>query len=316
MYNFAGKDLLSLKNIERPDMELIFEVAREMEKIIRKRTRVDLLHDKILGLMFFQVSTRTRISFESAMVRLGGGVVGFADPKVTRAGDYYAESLHDTVRMMEHYSDIFVIRHPDDGAPAEAAGYTDVPVINAGDGYNEHPTQALLDMYTILRERGSLDNLCVGMMGDMNIRAMHTLPLALARYQAKVYFISPPEVSMSDQWLAEFQRIGLNYEEIENINDVLGELDVIYPVATTSPSYHVGHADADPNRKASPPQFIVNREKVSRGKSDLIVLHSLPRKDELSTDVDSLPSARYFIQAHYGVAVRMALLALILGKAP
>ena len=316
MHNFVGKDLVSLKNIERADMELVFNVAREMEKILEKRIRIDLLKDKILGLMFFQVSTRTRISFESAMVRLGGGVVGFADPKVTRAGDYYAESLHDTVRVMEHYADIFAIRHPQDLAPAEAASFTDVPVINAGDGYNEHPTQALLDVYTILRERGSLENICVGMMGDMNIRAMHTLPLALARYQAKVYFISPPEVSMPEIWKKEFNRIGLNYQEIEDINDVLDELDVIYPVNIVSPDYHVSREEKTVDKKDIPDKYIVNREKVLRAKKDLLVLHSLPRKDELNPDVDPLPSARYFIQSYYGVAVRMALLALILGKAP
>ncbi len=316
MHNFFGKDLVSLKNIEYSDMELIFEVADEMEKITASRTRVDLLRDKILGLMFFQVSTRTRMSFESAMVRLGGGVVGFADPKVTRAGDYYAESLQDTIRVMESYADIFAIRHTADNAPMEAASYTDVPVINAGDGYNEHPTQALLDVYTIRRERGNLNNLCVGMMGDMNIRAMHSLPLALARYNAKIYFIAPPEVSMPKKWLEEFQRIGLNYKELEDINDVLGELDVIYPVNINSPDYHISREDSSAEKKSIPEKYIVNREKVLRGKPDLLVLHSLPRKDELSVDVDPLPAARYFVQSYYGVCVRMALLSLILGKMP
>lgn len=238
MFSFTGQDFVTMKGIERADLDRIYEVAREMEKILRKRTRTDLLHDKLLGLMFFQVSTRTRISFESAMQRLGGGVVGFTDPKMTRSGDYYAESLHDTVRMMESYADILVIRHPEDFAPANAAEITDVPVINAGDGYNEHPTQALLDVYTILRERGSLDDLTVGLVGGMDLRAMHSLPFALAPYRAKVYFISPPDAAMPEKWLEEYRRIGLHFETVSDIYEVIHELDAIYPIATKSPSYH------------------------------------------------------------------------------
>jgi aspartate carbamoyltransferase catalytic subunit len=160
MKTFEGKDLITLKGIKRDDMELIFRVARQMEPIVQERRRIDLLKDKVLGVALFQVNTRTRKSFESAMVRLGGGVVGFSDPKTTRADDYYAESLHDVVRMMESYADMLVIRHPRDGAPAEAASIAEIPVINGGDGYNEHPTQSLLDVYTILNIRWPAD--CLG----------------------------------------------------------------------------------------------------------------------------------------------------------
>ncbi|MCX6026841.1 MAG: aspartate carbamoyltransferase, partial [Chloroflexi bacterium] len=219
MHNFAGRDILSMKGFERTDIELVFEVAQEMEKILRARTRTDLLRDKLLGLMFFQVSTRTRISFESAMQRLGGGVVGFADPKTTRAGDYYGESLHDTVRMMENYADILVIRHPQELAPAEAAAVSDVPIINAGDGYNEHPTQALLDMYTILRERGSLRNLTIALTGGMNLRAMHSLSVGLAQFQAKVYLVAPPDNRMPEPWREELIRLGLDFTEVDEMSD-------------------------------------------------------------------------------------------------
>ncbi len=316
MNPFAGKDLVTLKGVGRPDLELVFDVARQMEEIVRARTRSDLLKDKILGVMFFQVSTRTRMSFESAMQRLGGGVVGFVSPDVTRAGDYYAESLHDTVRMMENYADVLVIRHPQDGAPAEAASITDVPVVNAGDGYNEHPTQILLDLYTILREKGRLGGLCVGLVGDMNMRVMHSLPLALAQFQSRVYFISPPDRSMPEPWLGEFQRLGLKYEERTHIDEVLSELDVIYLFGANTPSYAKARTQAVSKRPLTPPAYVIDREKLARAKPDVILLHPLPRTDELPKDVDSLASARYFVQAYYGVAVRMALLALILGRTP
>jgi len=316
MHSFLGRDFLTVKGVDRADFELLFEVSREMEKILLNRTRTDLLHDKILGLMFFQVSTRTRNSFESAMVRLGGGVVGFADPKTTRAGDYYQESLADVTRMMEHYADVLVMRHPQDGAPAEAAAITDVPVINAGDGYNEHPTQALLDMYTILRECGRLEGVHVGLVGDMSVRVMHSLALALAQFRAKVALISPEQEKTPEKWLNEYQRAGLNYEEFHSIEDVLEDLEVVYMVGTSLPSFSVGRTETVAEKPKTPTEYVIDREKLGRARSDLIVLHPLPRKDEVPTDIDIHASARYFVQAYYGVAIRMALLASIFGRAP
>lgn len=316
MHAFEGQDFVSMIDVQRTDLELIFDVAQEMEKTILKRTRTDLLHDKILGSMFFQASTRTRISFESAMQRLGGGVVGFSDPSMTRAGDYYCESLADTTRMMEHYADVLVIRHPEDLAPARAAGVTGVPVINAGDGYNEHPTQALLDLYTILREKGHLDGLHVALVGDLNIRGMHSLPLGLAQFQSHAYFISPPDQSMPDPWLLEFQRAGLHYKELTTIDDVLTELDVIYLVMTQSADFRVSRVDPTAERARPPEEYVIDPEKLKRAKPDAILLHPLPRMSELPEEVDSMAHARYFVQSYYGVAVRMALLALLLGRAP
>ena len=316
MHNLCGKDFVTLKGVARDDLELIFSVAQEMEPIVLRRTRTDLLEDKIMGLMFFQVSTRTRISFESAMQRLGGGVVGFVDPKVTRVGDYYAESLHDAVRMLEHYADVLVIRHPQDGAPADAAVATDVPIISGGDGYNEHPTQALLDMYTIKRELGRLDGIRVGLLGNQNIRGMHSLSLGLARYQAKVDFISPPEISMPQEWLAEFRKAGLDYEEHSTLEGVLEQLDAIYVDEISGPSYHVGRVESEGEVPPPPEEFLLDEKKLARAKKGLIILHPLPRTDLLPTYLDSHPAARYFVQAYCGVAVRMALLALILGRAP
>ena len=316
MHSFSGKDFLTLKGIDRADLELIFDYTRSMENIVRNRTRSTLLADKLLGLAFFQVSTRTRMSFESAMQRLGGGVVGFADPKTTRAGDYYAESLTDVVKMMETYADMVVIRHPKDGAPREAADAIDIPVINAGDGYNEHPTQALLDAYTILREKGHLDGLRIAMVGDMNMRVMHSLPLAFAAFHSQVFFVSPKDQSQPEAWLVEYRKAGLAFEERTSLEGILPDLDVIYLMGTKTPSYAQGRVEAGTEHAPTPEPYIIDRAKLDQGKKDLIVLHPLPRADELPTAIDPMANARYFIQAHYGVAVRMALLALLMGKTP
>lgn len=311
---FTGKDVVTLKGIQRSDLDQLFEQAAKMEPVVQNRSRIDLLSDKVLGLAFFQVSTRTRISFESAMVRLGGAVVGFADPKTTRAGDYYAESLSDVMRMMEGYSDMIVVRHPEDGAPARAAAAVEVPVINAGDGYDEHPTQSLLDVYTILREWGSLDGLRVALVGDMNMRVMHALPIALANYDCHVDFVAPADRSMPEDWLTQYRQVGLSFDERETLDGILEQLDVIYLMGTLTPSYGEGRTSTKDQRPVTPMPYVIDVAKLKRMKPEAIVLHPLPRTDELPTEVDASPHARYFEQAHHGVALRMALLASIQGR--
>ncbi len=311
---FQGKDVISLAGIQRDDMESLFNQARKMEHFVQLRSRIDLLKDKVLGVAFFQVSTRTRISFESAMVRLGGGVVGFSDPKTTRAGDYYSESLHDVIRMMESYSDVIVMRHPQDGAPAEAAGYASVPIISGGDGYNEHPTQSLLDVYTIQQEKGTVDGLNIALVGDMNMRVMHSLPIALSQYDSTVHFVSPEEKRMPEKWLKQFADAGLHYEEHDSLDDLMPDLDVIYLMATLTPSYAKGRTETNVEHLTTPKAYRIDAEKLSRAKSDMIVLHPLPRTNELPTEVDELVQARYFEQAHHGVALRMALLSQMMGR--
>lgn len=313
---FIGKDFITLKGIKRADLELIFDVARKMEPILQRHTRTGLLHDKVLGVAFFQVSTRTRMSFESAMTRLGGGVVGFSDPKTTRAGDYYAETLQDVMRMMDGYADAIVIRHSQSGAPAEAAAVAEVPVINAGDGYNEHPTQSVQDVFTILRTKGTIDGLKIALVGDMNMRVMHSLPLALAQFKTHVYFVSPPDQAMPQLWLDEFKKVSLSYEQRVDLDDILKELDVIYLMGSKTPSYAEGRTEVKADRPQTPRPYVIDREKINRAKKGIIVLHPLPRVDELPTDVDTMDAALYFKQANYGVAVRMAILALMMGRMP
>jgi aspartate carbamoyltransferase catalytic subunit len=313
---FANNHLVTLLDKSRDDFELVFKVSRQMEPIVENRSRTNLLANKVLGVAFFQSSTRTRVSFESAMVRLGGGVVGFSDPKTTRAGDYYSESLEDIVRMMNSYSDFLVIRHPEDFAPVQATKVAEIPIINAGDGYNEHPTQALLDMYTILRQKGRLDGLKIAIVGDQNMRVMHSLPVALSHYDTKLYLVSPPEQSMPERWMNEIRKINSNYEELSTLDGIIDQLDVIYLMGTKTPSYAKGHIDTPTERPQTPEPYVIDRDKLAKAKQDLILLHPLPRTDELPKDVDQLPQAHYFAQARYGVIVRMALLALIAGKVP
>ena len=316
MHSFAGRDLVTMLDIERADIETVLDVAEEMERIVRGRKRTDLLADKILATLFYQSSTRTRLSFESAMLRLGGGVLGIADPKTSRAGGFYQESLHDTIRMVECYADVIAIRHPKDGAPAEAAEAAWIPVINAGDGYNEHPTQTLTDLFTIRREKGRIDGLTFAMVSDMNMRALHSLPVALAQFNPKIYFISPPDKSMPERWKMEFDRLALDYEERTSIDEVIQEVDVFYLHAVITPSYSVGYADVVPEKEQTPPEFVFTLEKLKRAKRGAIVLHPLNRTDELPPEIDRTGAARYFNQASYGVAVRMAVLSLLLGRAP
>lgn len=311
---YADKDLVTLKGIGRADLEQLFALAEKMEAIVKERDRVDLLGDKVLGLAFFQVSTRTRISFESAMARLGGAVVGFADPKTTRAGDYYAESLSDVMHMMAGYADMVVLRHPQDGAPAEAAQAVEVPVINAGDGYNEHPTQSLLDAYTIHREKGTIDGLRIGLVGDMNMRVMHALPIALGQFDCHVDFVSPPDRRMPAGWLNLYRDLNLEFEQHSDMDGILEQLDVIYLMGTLTPSYAAGRTDTKSERPATPQAYVIDLQTLKAAKPEVIVLHPLPRTDELPPEVDHTQHARYFEQAHHGVAVRMALLALIQGR--
>ncbi len=314
MNRFEGSDFLSLKGLQRTDYELIFRTAMEMEPIVWSRTRTKLLEDKVLGVAFFQPSTRTRVSFESAMLRLGGAVTGFSDPKVTRAGDYYEESLEDIARMMESYSDALVIRHPKDLAPAAAAEAIEIPVINAGDGYNEHPTQSVLDVYTILRKKGRLDGIKIALIGDMNMRVMHALPLALAKFDCQVFFVSPKDQAMPTLWKEEFIKNNLNFQELEEVDGKLGELDAIYLMGTLTPSYGQGRVEATKEKPHTPQPYVVDLAKIKQTKPDLVLLHPLPRTDELPKEVDTLSCAQYFAQARYGVVIRMAILALMFGR--
>ena len=191
MRSFAGRDILSLKDFERNEFMHLFEIADRLEPIARNRQNTDLLAAKTLVTAFYQPSTRTRLAHEAAMLRLGGGVTGFSDAKMTRAGDFYQESIKDTVHMLEYYGDVIVMRHFQQGAPAEAARWASIPVINAGDGWGEHPTQVLTDLYTTYKEKGTLDGLTFVAIGDHRMRTMHSIGYALSQFDAE-WSSSPP----------------------------------------------------------------------------------------------------------------------------
>ena len=313
MRSFAGRDILSLKGFERAEYFRVFEVADRLAPIARDRRNSDLLAKKILVTAFYQPSTRTRLAHEAAMLRLGGKVTGFADPKMTRAGDFYQESIKDTVHMLEYYGDVIVMRHFQQGAPAEAAKWSSVPVINAGDGWGEHPTQVLTDLYTVFKERGNLDGLHFVLVGDMRMRTMHSISYALSQFDIQASYIAPPEMSLTPEFKKELDGLNVRYREVEHIEQVIEQADVIYMEPVVQPDYTKARDERAGEVGMTPANYQVTKALLRRAKPDCLVLHSLPRMDELLPEVDDTGHARYWIEAFNGVVVRMALLSLVLG---
>jgi len=315
MRSFLGRDILSLKDFERNEFFHVFEVADELEPIARSRRNSDLLKEKTLVTAFYQPSTRTRLAHEGAMHRLGGHVTGFSDAKMTRAGDFYQESIKDTVHMLEFYGDVIVMRHFQQGAPAEAAKWSSVPIINAGDGWGEHPTQILTDLYTIYNELGTLDGLTFLAIGDMRMRTMHSLSYALSQFDSEIIYVAPPEMSLTDDFKKELKQYNLKFREAEHVADAIHEADVIYMEPVVQADYTKSRDERGENKGLTPDNYKVTRDLLSKkAKSDSIILHSLPRMDELPPDVDITRHARYWQEAYNGVVMRMALLSLVLGK--
>jgi aspartate carbamoyltransferase catalytic subunit len=313
MRSFMGRDILSLKNFGREEFFRVFEVADELLPFARDRRNTDLLKDKTLVTAFYQPSTRTRLAHEAAMHRLGGHVLGFSDVKNTRAGDFYQESIKDTVRMLEYYGDVLVMRHFQQGAPHEAAKWASIPVINAGDGWGEHPTQVLTDLYTILNEKGTLDGLNFLLIGDMRMRTMHSISYAMSQFDINAFYVSPPEMSLTEEFKKELVDLNLNFKEIEHVDQAIAEADVIYMEPVVQPDYTKARDERGATVGMTPDNYKVTRELMRKAPQDSIILHSLPRMDELSVEVDDTRHQRYWVEAFNGVVVRMALLALVLG---
>jgi aspartate carbamoyltransferase catalytic subunit len=313
MRSFNGRDILSLKDFGREEYFRIFEVGDRLAPFARDRQNTDLLAHKTLVTAFYQPSTRTRLAHEAAMHRLGGHVLGFSDAKMTRAGDFYQESIKDTVRMLEFYGDAIVMRHFQQGAPHEAARWASIPVINAGDGWGEHPTQVLTDLYTILHEKGRLDGLKFILIGDMRMRTMHSISYAMTQFDIDAYYVSPPEMSLTEDFKQEITDLNLNFQEIEHVEEAIQEVDVIYMEPVVQPDYTKSRDERSGDVGMTPANYKVTKDLLRKAKQDAIILHSLPRMDELPPDVDDTRHARYWIEAYNGVVVRMALLALILG---
>jgi len=318
MRSFLGRDILSLKDFERADFERVFEVCDDLAPIARNRRNSDLLAGKTLLTAFYQPSTRTRLATEAAMHRLGGHVLGFSDAKMTRAGDFYQESIKDTVHMLEYYGDVIAMRHFQQGAPAEAARWSSVPVINCGDGWGEHPTQVLTDLYTTRTELGRVDGLTFLLVGDMRMRTMHSILYALSQFDAKAYVVGPPEMSLLPEFMLELDERNVRYEEAESVEEVIDEADVIYMEPVVQADYAKSREERDGGGgvATTPRTYQVTRELLrEKAKTGSIILHSLPRMDELPADVDATRHARYWQEAFNGVVLRMALLSLVLGAA-
>jgi len=314
MKSFIGRDILSLKDFERAEFFRIFDICDRMRTYAENRRNTDLLREKTLITAFYQPSTRTRMATEAAMHRLGGHVLGFSDAKMTRAGDFYQESIKDTVHMLEYYADVIAMRHFQQGAPAEAAKWSSVPVINCGDGWGEHPTQVLTDLYTVLREKGCIDGLHFLCIGDMRMRTMHSIGYALTQFDCMMTLISPPEMSPTEEWKAELREKNLRFREVEHVEEAIADADIIYMEPVVQADYTKSRDERGEAVGTTPPNYRVTRKLLGeKAKSDAIILHSLPRMDELPADVDSTRHARYWEEAFNGVVLRMALLALVLG---
>lgn len=314
MRSFAGRDILSLKDFERQEFFRVFEIAEELEPIARNRTNTDMLKEKTLVTAFYQPSTRTRLAHEAAMIRLGGQVAGFSDAKMTRAGDFYQESIKDTVKMLEFYGDVIVMRHFQQGAPHEAAKWASIPIINGGDGWGEHPTQILTDLYTVLREKGRIDGLKWLAVGDMRMRTMHSLAYGLTQFDCPIAFVSPPDMSLTDEFKAELNEYSLDFKEVEHVEQAIADADVILVEPVVQPDYTKSRHEREGEVDLTPANYKITRELLTKkAKSDAILLHSLPRMDEIPTDVDITRWSRYWQEAFNGVVMRMALLALVLG---
>jgi aspartate carbamoyltransferase catalytic subunit len=301
---FKGRDIISIKDFSQEEINFIFKVARSMETLAEKGS--DMLRGKILATLFYEASTRTRLSFESAMHKLGGSTIGFAEAEI--ASVRKGENLADTVRTVENYSDVIALRHPLEGAARLAAEFARIPVINAGSGAEEHPTQALLDLYTVKKEKGKIDGLKIAFVGDLRYgRTVHSLAYALSLYDVELYLVSPETLKMRREVLQTIKE-RIPVVERANLEKIIPVIDVLYVTRIQKERF----PDAAEYAKVKG-SYRIDLATLNEAKKDLIILHPLPRVDEIAAEVDNTPYARYFQQVWNGIVVRMALLALILG---
>ena len=301
----AGSDIISVRQFQAPELKALLDVVQRFEGC-----NEPLLAGRVLAALFFEPSTRTRLSFESAMLRLGGQTLGFADEKMSSTSK--GESLADTTRMVEGYCDLIVLRHPKEGAARLAAEATTRPVINGGDGSNQHPTQTLLDLYTIRRRCGRVQGLTVGFLGDLKYgRAAHSLIEALAMLGNELVLISPPLLRLPDRRMEELDEMHCEWAETDDMFAAVRDLDVLY-VTRIQQERFGDPLEFERVRNA----YQIDLSIVDRGKPGMIVMHPLPRVNEIHPSLDASPQAAYFEQARNGVTVRKALLALLMGAVP
>jgi aspartate carbamoyltransferase catalytic subunit len=301
---FQGRDIVSIDDFSSEEINYVLGVSRAMEPLALKGS--DMLKGKILATLFFEPSTRTRLSFETAMLKLGGSIIGFAEAEI--ASVKKGENLADTVRTVENYADVIALRHPLDGAAKLAAEFSKVPIINAGSGAEEHPTQAFIDLYTMQKEKGKIDGLRIALVGDLRYgRTVHSLAYALSLYNVELYLISPESLRMRPEVLRTIQN-KITVTEDSSLEKVIPQVDVLYVTRIQKERF------PDPAEYAKVKgTYKIDLKTLSTAKKDLIILHPLPRVDEIAAEVDNTSQARYFQQVWNGIVVRMALLALVLG---
>jgi len=303
MSNLKGRSLISITDYSKEDILRILDIAEEFEV----NQRQNILSNYVIASLFFEPSTRTRLSFESAIQYLGGKVIGFASPDVTSVTK--GETLKDTILTVSNYSDLIVMRNPIDGSARYASEVSPVPIINAGDGANQHPTQCLLDLYSIRKTQGKLENIDIAMVGDLKYgRTVHSLVQALSLFNATFHFVSPESLKMPSSVKSWVKKAGLNYHQYTDMMEVMPIADILYMTRIQ------GERFPDPMEYEKVKNaYILEDSMLSGSKSTMKVLHPLPRVNEITLDVDSNPKAYYFQQAKNGVYVRQALLAAILG---
>jgi len=298
-----NKSLISINDFSKEEYIKILDLAEEFEK----NPTQDLLKNHVIALCFFEPSTRTRLSFESAVSRLSGKLIGFSDAGSTSVKK--GESLKDTVQTVANYSDLIVMRHPVDGSARFASEVSSVPIINAGDGANQHPTQCLLDLYSIRKTQNTLDNLNIAFVGDLKYgRTVHSLVIALTNFNCTFHFVSPPELKLPSSVKRYIKDANLNYHQYTDISEVVPLADVMY-VTRIQRERFVDPLEFERVKNS----YILKNDLLENSKDNLRIMHPLPRVNEISTDVDDNPKAYYFQQALNGVYVRQALLTLILG---
>ena len=306
MNEFYGKDIISVRDLDKEKLETIFNATEKIIQLDPNRRR-EIARGQTLGYLFFEPSTRTRLSFQAAMALLGGTSLGIADVKSSAIQK--GESLADTVRIMSLYSDVLVLRHTLDGSSRFAAEVSSKPVINAGSGTEEHPTQAIQDLFTIKKEKKKIDGLKIGIVGDLKYgRTVYSLLYALKNYDVEVHLISPEALKIRPDSVYEIKK-ELSFTETTNIEEHIDDLDVVYVTRIQKERF----PDEEEYLKVKG-SYVIGLDMLQKMKDDAIILHPLPRLDEISTDVDKTKQAKYFEQAEYGKFTRAALLGLILNK--
>lgn len=306
--DFKGADILGVRQFNRGDIEAVLAMAKKMEPFASKKKWGGVLDGKLMASLFYEPSTRTRLSFETAMHRLGGDVVSVVGAEFSSLSK--GETLQDTGKIVQLYADVIVMRHSETGSVAKLAEGAEVPVINAGDGSGEHPTQALLDLYTIKKERGKIDGLTVGLVGDLKFgRTVHSLSQALSHFDIDLVFVSPSELKMPEEITLRLREKGARFQETGKFEESLKWLDVCYMTRIQQERF-----SSKEEYEKLKHVYVLTRELAEKSNPKMTVMHPLPRIGEIKENLDEFPGAAYFRQAQNGIAVRMALLSLVLGK--